>query len=219
MGLPRLFSCCFGGDHEPHREEYGLLGPAPLPADLQPQPGRWRSGWLGSGGQRAPAFGEGALRQDEFAPRFLNNARKIPVQYQDNPFAPAALSDPVSSSQYNAASSAAAGGWETEPTYVKERAAALAAEQAHAEAYRPKKSSRSTSPDITAAAPGDSSSYPVVDIYWHSQHSSSSAPTAGRPIKQARAGGRGRQRQQSSKKEQLLPPAPAFGQGALTKWH
>lgn len=52
-----------------------LLPWAPLPTDLQPpQPAQRPKGWWrpGSSGRstRAPAFGEGALREDQFGPQF-----------------------------------------------------------------------------------------------------------------------------------------------------
>ncbi len=73
----RMLGCCFG--RQKVKEEEVLLPWAPLPADLQMSaPAGQRSGWR-RGSQRsglAPAFGEGALREDEWAPQYTRPYRK-----------------------------------------------------------------------------------------------------------------------------------------------
>lgn len=56
-----LLSCCFGGGKTKEDDQRELLQPAP-------QQRQWR------GQATAPAFGEGALREDEWAPRFKKPA-------------------------------------------------------------------------------------------------------------------------------------------------
>lgn len=115
------------------------------------------------------------------------------------------------------------GGWEAEPAYVREQAAALAAEQAQQHSARwglPLLGRAASPPPVhtgsRSGSGGGGKAQGGVDIFWHSSHQ----PSTPAATKQARAGSRPQQqKKKQGRGEALLPGAPAFGQGALTKWH
>jgi hypothetical protein len=138
---------------------------------------------------------------------------------------------------------AARGGWESEPSFIKAQAAQAAAQAAaergprrNAFASLPGRG-RSHSPAVEVEpAVLSSSSYansagslvpsssaaakppPAnVDIFWHSSYEPSTPEAAAEKVK---AAARAHAKQKRGKGgDALLPRAPAFGQGALTKWH
>ena len=83
----RSLLCCFG-DGQTVADEPGLLrGWAPLPSDEgahRQGARRWWQGGRSGGGRRsrAPAFGEGALREDEWGPQYGSNYRKYSGECQ-----------------------------------------------------------------------------------------------------------------------------------------
>lgn len=119
-------------------------------------------------------------------------------------------------------SAAAGGGWEAEPAYLREQAAALAAQQAEDRKSGWHLTGRGGGRTRSAATaePGSSSddgAAPGVDIFWHSSYEHAAAPKpAKRQDRKSRSPAARRKGRQS---ERLLAAAPAFGQGALTKWH
>ena len=69
MGLLSV-CCCSGSKSQPYPEGDELLW-APLPAD-QPKGRRWG----GRSASPAPAFGEGALREERWAPQFVSTFKQ-----------------------------------------------------------------------------------------------------------------------------------------------
>lgn len=152
-----LFSCCFGRSTDDDDARNELVW-APLPAEQQAGHAQRRRGHGSL--PVAPAFGEGALRQDEWAHDEFTQQR-----HRRHTAGGAAE-----------AAAAAEGGWASEPAWLREQAALLAAE-------------------ATSEEGGGS---------WFRRgrrHSSSSSPPR-RPSGAVPGGA-----------------VPAFGQGALQKWH
>lgn len=228
---------CFHGSSKSVKDEDALLPWAPLPGEGSRGPTR---GWRGARGGtlRAPAFGQGALREDPWAPKFQHPSptKRTTGRTHYDPFAesaavasarlapPSPPAQPARTPFAASAAPAAEGGWQSEPGWVHERAQALAAEAAAA----------------AAAAHGDgkpkggSGSGGVLGHLFTRQRSGGENDVASR-LDSAGYGGGGislkdpaqppkvrqasRQKKHKAGQEQLLPRAPAFGQGALTKWH
>lgn len=113
---------------------------------------------------------------------------------------------PFASSAPTAASAGGAG-WLSEPAYVREAALALAADAAH------------TKGSAGGSSGGRGEDSKLGHLFSRHRSDGENEDSAGAK-KQARAGtARARQQPHGTAHDQLLPHAPAFGQGALQKWH
>ncbi|KAI3424108.1 hypothetical protein D9Q98_009469 [Chlorella vulgaris] len=188
-----LLSCCWGGETQ-HREY------SPLPPTTH------------NAAARAAPFGEGALRQDVWASKKNTTAVPEPFVYSTS----LSISPPVPPTReafsLPASSRSTGGGWGSEPSHVREAAAALAAQQAESRRAGWHLPGLRDGHTITTGTQDSSATTAGVNIFWHSSYDTS-APHAGRRARKQSSATRGRG------KEQQLLQAPAFGTGALTKWH
>ncbi|PSC74208.1 translation initiation factor IF-2 [Micractinium conductrix] len=216
------FNCCFGGGSSRPKDDGEEL--LPWGSSLQAEP---RRGWKPARGQAAPAFGQGALRPDLFGESSPSpqQRRKQKDHSHYDPFAEnaaAAQHRPAAVQHRPAAAPAAEGGWQAEPDWVRQRAAELAAEAAaaqhqhqHQHQHPPCGGKLAKLFSHGSAAGSDQENDVSGAAGTTFLRSASPQPAAAR--KQARSGARSRGH--GGQQESLLPRAPAFGQGALTKWH
>ncbi|KAL4459123.1 hypothetical protein ABPG75_013988 [Micractinium tetrahymenae] len=235
-----ILSCCVGRQRV--KEEEVLLPWAPLPLDLQPTASaNQRRGWR-SASQRsdlAPAFGEGALREDEWAPQFTRTYKKrsgrygydsldvvappsYPAAAKPRPPSPPAAAAvpaprapspaPVSRAPFVAAPTRQAQG-QADGGWGSEpewlREAALAA--------------AAESAPTSKAASGTGGGVKLAHLFSRDRSGENSSDSAGGgavpPKRQARKAAASPQRPRGGGAHDKPLRAPAFGENALTKWH
>lgn len=235
-----ILGCCFG--RQKVKEEEVLLPWAPLPADLQVSaPSGQRRGWRQASERTgvAPAFGEGALREDEWAPQFTRPYRKRSGRYGydslDAIVPPAATKPRPPSPPVAAAAIPAPRAPSPAPASRAPFATTPEAQQAQgqpdggwgSEPEWLREAALAAAADAAVAsgkpARGPGGSTKLAHLFSRDrsgENSSNSAGSGGTPPKrQARKAAASPQRQRGGGAHDKPLRAPAFGESALTKWH